>query len=48
MRKVYSKQGANKEKYSTPEVVDYGMILRIDSATQDEELLSYMVMPRYG
>lgn len=48
MRKIYSKQDKKNTKYCTPEVVDYGMILYTDLVAQHEELLSYMIMPRYG
>lgn len=48
MRKIYKKQSHNISKYSTPEVVEYGMILFTTQATIKEELLSYMIMPRYG
>jgi serine/threonine protein kinase len=48
MRKIYSKQTRNINKYATPEVVEYGMILFTNQMEQSEELLSYMVMPRYG
>ena len=48
MRKIYTKQDKTNQKFTTPEVVDYGMILFTDLIAQHEELLSYMVMPRYG
>ena len=47
MRKIYKKQNKNSN-YSTPEVVEYGMILFNNQQTAKEELLSYMIMPRYG
>jgi serine/threonine protein kinase len=48
MRKIYKKQSKDISKYSTPEVVEYGMILFNNQDTLKEELLSYMIMPRYG
>jgi len=48
MRKIYKKKSNNFSKYSTPEVVEYGMILFKNQTTIKEELLSYMIMPRYG
>lgn len=48
MKKVFSKQSSRKTNFSTPEVVDYGMILFTANKDKEEELLSYMVMPRYG
>lgn len=48
MRKIHSKQKKNTNKYATPEVVEYGMILFTNQQANNEELLSYMVMPRYG
>jgi casein kinase 1 len=49
MRRISKKQTHHSTNASTPEVVEYGMILFKESPTEDEEkLLSYMIMPRYG
>lgn len=48
MRTVYKKQAKNGTEHHTPEVVQYGMILFNNTTTMKEELLSYMIMPRYG
>ena len=45
MKKIYSKN-TNNLKQCTPEVVEFGMI--VHTVDGNEELLSYMIMPRYG
>ena len=47
MKKIY--KYARKSESSTPEVVEYGMIMHAsDDSNGTQQLMSYLIMPRYG
>lgn len=51
MRKIYkkSRESQMRDTWSTPNVIDYGMIIKCEAGNSEEqELMSYCIMPRYG
>jgi serine/threonine protein kinase len=47
MKRIFKKSKLNNPTCTTPEVVDFGLILLTDKP-QEEAMMAYMIMPRYG